>query len=1087
MPTSFQDAYRSLNAAQKQAVDTVDGPLLVLAGPGTGKTQLLSTRAARIVSLGSAAPQNILCLTYTETGASEMRQRLASLMGSNGSEVAVFTFHGFGSWLIAQYPEFFSQERSLAPLDELGRYQIFENLLAALPFRHQLAIRDDNERFIRQHVVTEAIRACKEAGLTPDDFRAVLDANAKEYATLQPLLDELFGSTLGAKRLPTIRGQVEAALAPADEGSLSHLLLSSLEQAVGEAEVAGKTAAIGTWRDAHTRISNKRRVLKSQLDDSLLHDVAKLYAGYQAALLKAGKFDYEDMILWAINALQTQADMQLDVAERFQYIMVDEYQDTNGAQNLLLDSILHANPIDSPNVMVVGDDDQAIMRFQGAELSGMLKFVEQYQPQVVALEDNYRSNQPILDASAQVISASDERLVDQTLLAGITKNLRAHRDVAPVPLQFASYVSPSAEYAAVGDAVAELIEQGIAPNQIGIIGRKHATLAEFVPYLTDLGINIAYDRRENVLEHPAIMQLLRLADYLHELATRPKRAEHRLAAVLADSYWGLAVLDTYQIAAQARETKTSWLDTMLAGNEQQAGIAEWLVAASQAGHANNFTQMFDILIGRQPLPDTALGVSPFKTLYENQPPSVYAELLSHLICLRSAVLETNPQARTLADLLDVCKQYRLSGLRLLDDNPLLRGSSEGVQVMSAHGSKGREFEHMFVLSCTDEQWGSRARSNNQRIRLPENLPLYPAGDTMDDKLRLLYVAMTRAKQVLHLSSHTRSDDGRSRTPLSLLTSSLETQDWQTSTSDIDASAAASALETAWQPAPRSTNRSLQDVLSPLTKNYRLSPTALRDFLDICYAGPQTAIERHVLKFPSSYNAHSALGSAAHKTLQLAHAAFADGKPLDDHALLAAFDTALDSSNLSAEELLPARSHGHEFLPAFVRQFADSDFGLITQTEQFLRGDSPNLGIPLSGVLDAIETTPDGLRIIDYKTGKPPLPDWKTTGLTDRKKISLHFYRQQLLFYALLVPASKAFTERLAAAELVFLENTADVPDEFVRLSITDFTLEELHRTEQLIAAVHARIVAADLPDVSGYSTDLKGVLAFEDDLLQASS
>ncbi len=174
MNESFQASYKLLNSAQKQAVDTIDGPLLVIAGPGTGKTQLLSTRAAKIAASGNVLASNILCLTFTETGAAEMRDRLGRVMGPAGGEVAVHTFHSFGTWLIAQYPEYFESLRALRPLDDLSRYRIFESLLAKLPLRHQLAVRGEDEQFVRRHAVEEAIRAFKQDSLIPDQLRIIL-------------------------------------------------------------------------------------------------------------------------------------------------------------------------------------------------------------------------------------------------------------------------------------------------------------------------------------------------------------------------------------------------------------------------------------------------------------------------------------------------------------------------------------------------------------------------------------------------------------------------------------------------------------------------------------------------------------------------------------------------------------------------------------------------------------------------------------------------------------------------------------------------------------------------------------------------
>ncbi len=1085
MNDSFAASYKLLNDAQKQAVDTIDGPLLVVAGPGTGKTQLLGTRAAKIVASGNAGASNILCLTFTETGASEMRARLGKVMGPAGGDVAVHTFHSFGTWLIGHYPEYFSAVRSLKPLDDLSRYRVFESLLAKLPLRHQLAVRGDEDQFIRRHAVEEATRVFKQGGLSTTQLRTIMKDNVASFKIVEPLLAEIFGTTLSAKRLNTIAEQVNATASQASQSSLATILLSSLSSAIIQSQELGKTTPLGKWRDSHTTFRDKRRILKSSAQSSLLGDVINIYESYQNRLKNEGRFDYEDMVLWAIDALENNDDLKLDIAERFQYIMVDEYQDTNGAQNRLLDAILQANPVNSPNVMVVGDDDQAVMRFQGAELSGILAFVAKYDPRVIVLKDNYRSSQVILDASRQIIIQTDERLEKTLPDHSLTKQLIAWSKPSKTSIKHYSYTSPTAEYAAVAEHIETLIKNGVPPTEIAVIGRKHAELEEFVPFLTARAISSDYDHRENVLGQAQINQLLKLATYVASLAKQPTRAAQLLSDVLAGEYWQLPPMATYELAAEARNNKAGWLDTMLASDDQHwRSIAEWLIAASSATRTHNFTQLLDVLIGREDLKDTSLKRSPFAFYVQQQPAQIYVALLSHLICLRTAVLAARPTATGIQDMIEVVTEYRQSGIRLIDTNPVLRGDAEGVQVMTAHGAKGREFEQVIILSAIDTVWGTRARGQTQRIHLPENLPLYPAGDTDSDRLRLLYVAMTRAKSDLLFTSYDSTDTGKRTSPLSFLQLG-DTADgwWHGQPQDLEPGSIKATLETAWRPAPSPINRSLKDVLKPLLSNYRLSASALRTFLDFRYGGPQASIEQSVLKFPSPYNARSALGSATHRALELAHTAYKAGQPLSTAQLLSNFDKELDASGLTTVELLAVREHGHQFLPMFVKQFSANDFERITMTEQYIKADLSTINIPISGAVDALIETDHSIEVIDYKTGKPPLPDWQLTGLSDGKKISQHFYRQQLHFYKLLIDNSKTFKQKVSAGELVFVEPSEESNNQFIRLRIDSFEKAELDRTERLIQAVYSSIMNAQLPDTTGYSQDLKGILAFEADLL----
>jgi DNA helicase-2/ATP-dependent DNA helicase PcrA len=1078
MNTTFAAAYNQLNAKQKLAVDSTEGPVLVLAGPGTGKTQLLSTRAANIVQLGSVSAQNILCLTYTEAGSSEMRQRITKIMGVQGSDVAVHTFHSFGTWVIGQYQEYFASVRALSPLDDLGRFHVLESLLGKLPLRHQLAVHGEDERFVRQHAVADAIQAFKREGLSPEDLRSILKDNEKTLTELEPLLDAIFEERLSKNRLGEITNTIASYQAAATT-TLGAILLETLLTAVDESEALGKTSPLGDWRNAHTEKQKDGRVFKSQATARVLHDTVDLYESYQKQLAELGRYDYEDMVLWAAEALETDDNMRLDVAERYQYIMVDEYQDTNGAQNRLLNALLAANAVDAPNVLVVGDDDQAIMRFQGAEISGTLQFIEQYKPNVVVLEDNYRSTQPILDAARQVIIQTDERLEMAVPELGITKELTSHNGNT-TSMHHLSYGSPTAQYAAVATHIKQLIGQGIAPQEIAVIGRKHAELKLLVPYLNELGIEVAYDGKESILDRPAILQLIQFAALIEALANRPKQAQTLLPQVLAAPYWSVPPLDIYHLAATARQENTPWLDAMLVGeNARLKAIAEWLIAASGYSKTHNFTQTLDLLIGRATLSETDLKASPYKSFLDATAPEAYATLLSNLIKLREAILSSRPTATGLADLLAVVEDYRRSNTRLVDDNPILRGDATGVQLMSAHGAKGREFEQVIILSVLDTVWGSRARANHQRIRLPENLPLYPAGDATADKLRLLYVAMTRAKSSLLITSYTQSDEGRTTTNVSYLQGDWAIPEPQPVTPD----SRVTILETAWSPAEPPSNRSLHSVLEPLLRDFALSPSSLKSFLDFRYSGPLAAVEAYILKFPAAYNANSALGTAAHHALHSAYKSFAAGKPYTTAQLLESFDEKLASSGLADNELESVRQHGHKFLPDFTDRFTNSDFASITNTEEFLRATLPS-GVNLSGALDAIKQDNNSITVIDYKTGLPPLANWETRGLSDGKKTSLHFYRQQLLFYKLLVENSRTYKgkQTVTCGELVFVEPDT-TSGEYIRLSITDFTPEELTYTQKLIDAVHKRIVTMELPDTSGYSQDLKGILAFEADLL----
>lgn len=1088
---NFEAVYQALNDAQRQAVDTTEGAVLVIAGPGTGKTQLLSTRAANIVRTGRGGANNILCLTYTEAGAVEMQNRMGKIMGSVGHEVAVHTFHGFGSWLIREYPEHFSLERQQKPLDDLTRHHLLEGILKELPLRHPFAQRGEHGEFSRQKGVSDAIKAFKDAGLTPAALSELLTANEADYDQLAPLWNELFGTTLNIKHIDRLADSVAIYQAKATAGGYADILLAQIADAIEQSRQADKTKPLGDWRDKHLERQNGQRVLKSSARRQQIRDLVDLYEKYQQRLIEAGLFDYEDMVLRAIDLFETNQDVVLDVAERYQYIMVDEFQDTSGAQNRLLNALLKAHPTDTPNVLAVGDDDQAIMRFQGAELSGMVDFVNMYQPAVIVLTKNYRSGQTILDAAHQIIGQTDERLIVQLPELQLSKDLTARQDAADATITHTSYVSPSAQYAAVTERIQTLLQQGVAGRDIAVIAAKHRELEAVSLYLEAAGISVNYERRESVLEEPHIAELVDAARYIQALAERPTSADQYLPRLLSASCWGMPADAIYDIAVQAHQTKQPWLRTMLTSNNQAwHDIAEWLLTAAKSSQHHNFTQIFDVLIGRSELPDCRLKLSPYGNYLKDQPHEQYVRLLSHLIRLRQAVLEARPTASGLTDLLAVTDDYAKSGIGIVDDNPILRGNTDSVQLVSGHKSKGREFAHVILLSAVEDIWGPKAKGNNKRITLPENLAIYPAGNNDVDKLRLLYVAMTRAKTSLEITSYQSSDTGKLVEPLSFFDLTSDVAGWWQAQSAAQPSSqqAQLILERAWHAPAAVPARTLQEILQPIMPRFRLSPSALKDFLDLKYSGPNVCIESQVLKFPSAYNVHSALGSAVHRVLQAAWQATTAGQPLSAKQLLQQLDQQLDMSGLSPAETQQAREHGHTFLPAFVAQFSASDFSKISAVERYLTATLPDSNVPLSGQLDAVEDEQGKLTIIDYKTGRPPTDGWDTKGLTDSKKVSLHFYRQQLVFYKLLVENSLEFSGKtVAAAELVFVEPAEEGDHEIVRLRLDEFDPAELDRVSQLSKAVYQAIASGNLPDISQYPTSLKGIDQFEAKLLDGTA
>ena len=427
---SYEDAFRDLNDAQKLAVTTTEGPVLVIAGPGTGKTQLLTTRIAHILKTTDTLPQNILCLTFTDSAAQTMRERLSNMIGQGAYDVTISTYHSFGSDLIRRFPDYFTDLGGQNPVDDLAIDTIFRSILDRLPYSNPLKFADVYLKDIKTFVSDS-----KRALLTPADIRTVARHNLAFLEAAQPAVSDTLGSLLriDKKSLPLF-AELAVRLAPLAGAAQPHervqafaaQLLEELHDAVATAEASGKTTSLTQWKNSWlAKDIEGQFVIDGVKANHKLLAAADIYEKYLDELRARELFDYDDMILRAVNALENNPDLRFTLQEQYLYILLDEFQDTNGAQ-LRLVELLTDNPVNEgrPNVLAVGDDDQAIYAFQGANYSHMLEFQQTYRDvTVVPLTENYRSHADILLAARAVAEQIEERLhhhfpqIEKTLVA----------------------------------------------------------------------------------------------------------------------------------------------------------------------------------------------------------------------------------------------------------------------------------------------------------------------------------------------------------------------------------------------------------------------------------------------------------------------------------------------------------------------------------------------------------------------------------------------------------------------------------------------------------------------------------------------
>ncbi|MBF8303403.1 MAG: UvrD/REP helicase, partial [Candidatus Dadabacteria bacterium] len=190
----FEERYRKLNELQKKAVDTTEGPIMVVAGPGTGKTEILSLRVANILRKTETLPNKILCLTFTDSASVNMRKRLSGLIGRDAFRVSINTFHSFGVEVINNHPEFFYGGINFYPASDLAQIEILEGIFSELPHNNPLRkeVPDAGYAYLRQ--VQNAIGYIKKAGLTPEEFAQILEHNKRSLEYINPVVQKVFSA-----------------------------------------------------------------------------------------------------------------------------------------------------------------------------------------------------------------------------------------------------------------------------------------------------------------------------------------------------------------------------------------------------------------------------------------------------------------------------------------------------------------------------------------------------------------------------------------------------------------------------------------------------------------------------------------------------------------------------------------------------------------------------------------------------------------------------------------------------------------------------------------------------------------------------
>jgi DNA helicase-2/ATP-dependent DNA helicase PcrA len=1069
----FDREYAKLNPTQKLAVNATEGAVLVIAGPGTGKTQLLSMRVATILRTTDTLPGNILCLTFTNKAALNMQQRLTRLIGSTGQKVMIKTFHSFAAEIMNLYPQYFWNGAALANVPDAVQLEIITDILSGLPLDNPLALKFAGQ-FTAVKSVLGALKESKEAGLTPDKLRTLIRANLSYIDEVEEQLVDICAERLSYKTLDELALQIDELPEQATDEltrpliSLSTVIREDFEKAHSLDEGTSKTKNTGDW---------KRRWLQSVDGQKGMHaerernewwlKLADVYEAYRGVLHERGYYDYSDMIIEVIAQLEQKPDMRADAQERFQYVLIDEFQDTNAAQ-LRLAHLVADHPVaeSNPNIMAVGDDDQSIYKFNGAELSNMRSFKRSYPAtREFVLTGNYRSSQAVLDFSAQVIEQVAERLTSTD--PSLSKVLVAKNPPgSKSTIRHTIYPTKEHEYYGLAERIASVKASG---GSVAVLARGHDSLKAVAHTLHQAGVPIRYEQSENILLQPMIVEISYICEIIVALAAGDEPTVNRfLPQLLAHKAWQISPLELWQLALKNRY-QPHWIESLLASKNQQAEtIAHWLLWLALETETEPLPRILELVIG---LSASEHLTSPLRRYYleANAIDTPYLASISAARKLLGLAQEFCEQGEaTVASFVRLLHVSEDNG-RSITDESLFVTADDAVELLSIHKAKGLEFDSVFVVDAQESVWKPKTTGR----RPPANLPLKPSGDDFDDYVRLMFVAVTRAKRDIYISSYAVGAAGEEVLPSAIIRDILPGTVIDYKRAGDPTTILESALR--W---PRLEGSEETELLKHILDDYALSPSAYLDFLDVAKGGPQYFLAKHLLKLPEAATNSAAFGSAVHSALERAQQLVSEGS-FELGAVLTSYEKALAQQQLSQVDFDRYLIHGQQVIS---RLFEDYGVRLLPSGWAEAKLTLTLEGAKLSGKLDRLDIDPEtlALTITDYKTGNP-LSSFQTRNKVIQIKAWRH--RTQLQLYALMVQASGQYKYKgPVTTQMMYVE--AETDKDLTRQLVPE--VADLDRLTKLVGIVYERITTHNLPDVRHYSEDFDGIHKFENDLLSGT-
>ena len=923
----FKREYGRLNPEQKMAVDTIEGPVMVVAGPGTGKTQVLTLRIANILLKTDTAPENILALTFTDAAAVNMRRRLFGIIGASAYRVRIETFHSFCNNILLSYPEAFPGIIGSAHITEVETAGIIEEIIRESDLS---ILRPWGDQFLYVKDIVQKIEELKREGLTPEKFEEIVKKTEKEFK---------------------------------NRNDIYHAKGAYKGKMKGEA-------------------LNELRKIEKNLE------LASVYKNYQKALAKGRLYDWSDMIMEVLKVLEKSSpnknsarftpfgsasqdthgseflfgsDLKLILQEEHQYILVDEHQDTNNAQNRVLELLcdFHQNP----NIFIVGDEKQAIFRFQGASVENFLYFKKLYpKAKLIELFRNYRSNQGLLDSAHSLLPS---------------KFKLQSKEKSQSKIKVAGFSNSNFENIWIAEKVEKLLKEGVKPGEIVILYRNNRDAFPIAAVLERKNISYEIKSDEDLFSDKFVKKFILLLDAINHYGD-----DTFLVPALHMEEFGLDPLYVYKTITRAKKERKTIYE-LLDKESALKKMKTWVKLSKD----EEVTKFMEIVLRESGLFDSMLkakdaaaflGIEKImeeaKRISVGRPGAVLMDFMRYLDTLRSH--------------------------KIFIKHPKIYYKESSVPLMTAHRAKGLEFENVIIAGATEKAFGPKTN----RDRLPIISEVYQKAGlpklknvSDDDERRLFYVCLTRAKKEIFITYSNIDENGKEVLPSPFIgeirSDKIETLD----TSEYENKILAAPQKLFEERKESGTKEVDQEFVLELWKSHPLSVTALNNYLDC----PWKYFYRNLLRIPSIPERYQLYGTAMHGAVDDLYKAKKNREP-NESFLLSSYKRRLGNLGLSQKEEKEYWEKGKKALAGWFKWARpDKEGSVLSEFSTVVSLSAPKGGdeILLSGKLDKIAFLEgDKVSVTDFKTGKQRSRN-EIEGKTKKEGGDM---KRQLVFYKLLL-------------------------------------------------------------------------------------